>query len=157
MSKKEACDFEREAVCAAKTEIFGDNFADHLKNCPACGETIKLVRFFQRDLVREMPPRRLPAAGLIWFKSRLREKHRVAETIAKPILINQTAAAILAVGTFIWLMWGRSQNFPLLDQALNRVLGSMEQILFPLVIGITALTFICCLLIFALRRLLLEK
>jgi hypothetical protein len=54
-------------------------------------------------------------------------------------------------------MWGRSQNFPLLDQALNRVLGSMEQILFPLVIGITALTFICCLLIFALRRLLLEK
>ena len=153
----ENCDLEREAVYAAKTETISDELAEHQKNCAECRETIRLVRLFQKDLARGMPPRRLPAAGLIWFKSRLREKQRAADTVAKPILIVQTAGTVLAIGTFIWLLWGRSQNFPLLDQALSRVFASMEQILFPLIIGITALTFICCFLIFALRRFMLEK
>jgi hypothetical protein len=156
MSKKTNCNFEPEAVKVAKSAKVDDKIAEHIKSCDDCRETIRVASLLQTNLTRNLPTRKLPSAGLVWFKFKLREKQRAAESIAKPILIVQLAGTIAAFGTFIWLIFNRSY-FPGLDSGLSRVFESMEQVIFPLAAGIIVLTFICTTLIIALRGLLIGK
>ncbi len=93
MSMKTGCEFEQRILGAVKSGTINNQTAEHIKSCAACRESVKIIRFFQMASMNEPSPEKLPVAGLIWFKSRLREKRRAAETVAKPILIAQTAAA----------------------------------------------------------------
>ena len=79
MSKQTACEFQSAVVKSVKSGIANDDANEHLKNCADCQETLKVARFFQMNLMKELPPLNLPAAGLIWWKAKLREKHRAAE------------------------------------------------------------------------------
>jgi hypothetical protein len=156
MSKEINCEFEPEAVLSVKTGFVDDKVAVHIKTCENCREAIKIAGFFQANILKETMSRKLPAAGLIWFKSRLRQKQRAAEMVGKPILIVQMAGAAAGLATLIWLFFNRAK-FPILDSGLIRVFESMEQVVFPLAAGLTALVIISILLILALRRLMIEE
>ncbi len=157
MSEKLVCDFEPAVVKSLKSGFINGEIGKHIQSCSNCRETAKVVRFFQTNLINESPPKRLPVAGLIWWKSKLRERRRAAENVSRPILLAQTTAVIFAFGTFIWLWLNGSLQFSFLETALKRVFNSMEIIAVPFVIGLICFAFICVILIFALRRFMIEK
>ncbi len=157
MSEHTVCDFEPAVVKSIKSGFINGEIGEHIQSCSNCQETVKVVRFFQTNLINEAPPKNLPVAGLIWWKSKLRERRRAAENISRPILLTQTAAVIVAFGTFIWLWLTGSLQSSFLETALNRVFNSMEIIAVPFVIGLICFAFICTALIFALRLFMTEK
>lgn len=157
MSEQTICDFEPAVVKSLKSGFINGEIGEHIQSCSNCRETAKVVRFFQTNLIKESPPKNLPVAGLIWWKSKLRERRRAAENVSRPILLTQTAAVVVAFGTFIWLWLNGSLQFSFLETALNRVFNSMEIIAVPFVIGLICFTIICTTLIFALRLFMTEK
>ncbi len=157
MSEKLVCDFEPAVVKSLKSGFINDEISEHMQSCSNCRETAKIVRFFQTNLTNQSSPKCLPVAGLIWWKSKLRERRRAAANVTRPILLTQTTAVIVAFGTFIWLWLAGSLQFSFLETAINRVLNSMEIIAVPFVIGLICFAFICATLIFALRRFMTEK
>ena len=157
MKKHPGCDFEQTIVKSLKSGFESDEISEHIKACANCRETAKVMQFFQTSLINESPPKNLPVARLVWWKFQLREKRLHTERVNQPILIAQTAAAVVALITIIWLMQNRSSYFPSIEPALNRVFASMEMIAAPFVIGIICFGFICTILVLALRRLMPEK
>lgn len=157
MSEKMVCDFEPVVVKSLKSGFITEDIGEHIQSCSNCRETAKVVRFFQTNLMNETSPKKLPVAGLIWWKSKLREKSRAAENVSRPILLMQTAAVIVAFGTFVWLWLNSSLQSSSLGAAINRVFNSMDIIAVPFVIGLIFFAFICATLIFTLRRFMIEK
>jgi hypothetical protein len=157
MIKQTQCPSEQIVVKSIKSGFINDEIAAHIQSCNDCRETVKIVQFFQTNTVSDLPPKNLPSAGLVWWKSRLRNRQKAAEQVAKPIYIVQCIGSVIALVTFLWLMTRDSTGFSSLDSGLSRVLSSMEQVVFPLAIGLIFLTFICITLIFTLRRFLVER
>lgn len=157
MIKQTECPSEQIVVKSVKSGFTGEETAAHIQSCNICREAVKVVQFFQKNLINDMPPKNLPSAGLIWWKSRLRNRQRAAERVAKPIYIAQSVGSVVALATFLWFMTRDSTGFSSLDSGLSRVFTSMEQVVFPLAIGLIFLTFICITLIFTLRRFLIER
>ncbi len=157
MSKQTACEFQSAVVKSVKSGIANDDANEHLKNCADCQETLKVARFFQMNLMKELPPLNLPAAGLIWWKAKLREKHRAAERVGQPITIVQTIAIVIFTVVFLWLFNTESLQLAALGEGLSRVAGSMAQFIFPMIIGFVSFAFVCLTTVFLMRRFLLEK
>lgn len=157
MKKRLGCDYEETIVKAIKSGLENDEVSQHLKTCASCRETAKIVRFFQTSLTNEPPPKVLPAAGLVWWKFRLREKRRASERVARPILIAQTVSVIAAFVPGVWLMFNRPSNLTAIESAFGRVFDSTATIVFPFFVGIICLSLICAVLILALRRVTSEK
>ncbi len=101
MNKQTACEFQSAVVKSVKSGIANDEITEHIKFCVDCQETLKVARFFQTSLMKE-PPQNLPAAGLVWWKTKLREKQRTAERVVQPITIVQTIAVVIFTAVFLW-------------------------------------------------------
>ncbi len=157
MSEQTVCDFEPDVVKSLKSGFINGEIGEHIQSCSNCRETAKVVRFFQTNLINQSQPKRLPVAGLIWWKSKLRERRRAAENVSRPIFLAQTAAVIIGLGALIWLWVNGSLQLSFLETALKRVFNSMEIIAIPLAIGLICFAFICTTLIFILRRFMIEK
>ncbi len=157
MKKNSECDYEHSVVKSLKSEFINEEIAGHIESCANCREAAKVVRFFQTNLSKEPKPKKLPAAGLVWWKSRLREKQRAAKLISKPIFYVQTAAALIFVGVFIWLFNSGALQSTLLNSALDRLFNSMEQVAFPIIVGIVSIASISLLLAYVLKPFTAEK
>jgi hypothetical protein len=157
MNEHSGCDFEQTVVKSLKSGFANDEVSAHIKTCADCHETAKVMRFFQVNLINESPPKNLPVAGLVWWKFNLREKQRRAARVAQPILIAQIAAILVALATFIWLRQNNSSQFIPIENAFNRIFASMETIAAPLVAAAICFAFVCAILIFTLRRFMLNK
>ncbi len=157
MNEHSRCDFEQTVVKSLKSGFVSEEISRHIETCADCRETAKIMQFFQANLANESPPKNMPVAGLVWWKFRLREKQRRAERVAQPILIAQIVAGLIGFGTFIWLRQNNAPQFLSLETAFNQVFASMELIAVPLVAGIICFAFICAILVFALRRFMLDK
>jgi hypothetical protein len=157
MIKQTACPLEQNTVKSVKSGFINDEIGAHINSCADCRETVKIMRFFQTNLITDSQPKSLPAAGLIWWKSQLRNRQRARKRVGQPLFIAQCVGAFFALTTLLWLVFRGSTGFPSLDSGLSRVLSSMEQVIFPLAIGLIFLTFTCIVLSFTLRRFLIEK
>lgn len=157
MKKNSVCDFEKTIVKSVKAGLVGDEVSEHLEACADCRETAKIVRFFQRNLTLEAPPKPLPTAGFIWWKFQLNEKRRSIERVNQPISIAQTAAAVVVLGMIGWLIFNRSAHLPSIATTFDRIFDSFEVIAVPFSIGVICLSFVCAGLVFTLRRLLPDK
>ena len=153
MMQKNACDFENAVVKSIKSGVSTGEISAHLKTCADCQETAQVVSFFKSNLKNESAPKSLQTAGLIWWKSRLREKQRRAAQIGQPIFIVQIAAAIVFGGVFVWLL----NNGWLKFLAIGTLFDSIDRIFVPLFAGTVGFLFVCLILIFGLRHYLLEK
>lgn len=149
---KKACEFERAVAESLKSGISDEKFSAHLSGCADCRDTARVISFFQKNLMNESPPKHLPVAGFIWWKSRLREKQQAAEKVGQPIFIVKIVAAFSFGGIFLWLL----NNGWLRFLALDRIFDSMDQIFVPLFAVSVGFLFVCLILIFTLRRYLLE-
>lgn len=153
----EQCQKEQIVVESFKSGFVGEEIAAHISYCRVCRETAQIVRFFQTNTINNHPPKRLPAAGLIWWKFQLRERRHAAERVSKPIFIAQFAAIFFAFATFLWLTFRGSTGFSSIDSGFSRVLDSMEQIVVPLTFGLIFFTVASAAVIFVLRRFTVEK
>lgn len=154
MKNQFACEYENVVVNSVKSGVQTEAIAEHLRACADCREAQKIALFFRTNLQNESsPPPNLPSAGLIWWKSRRREKQRHAEQINQPIFIAQIAAAAAAFGLIIWLFANGSLGF----LSLDRVFDSLGQIFVPMFLGVGVLLFVCVFSVFILRRFLTEK
>ena len=153
MLKKSVCEFESRVVAFVKFGAAAEETSAHLENCADCRETARGVSFFQTNLEKEFARPRLPAAGLIWWKSRLREKQRRAEQSIQPLFIVQSIAAVSFGAMLVWMLgsdWFESLG-------INRLLDSVERIFLPAFALTAGFLLISVILIFGLRRYLLEK
>jgi hypothetical protein len=157
MKKHSGCDFEPLVVKSLKSGFIDNKVSEHIKNCADCGETAKVMRFFQLNAANQSTPKNLPASGLIWWKFKLREKQRRAERVSRPILIAQAAAILIIFGTFVWLKQNDSPYIATLTVSFKRVLSSMEAIAPTFLAGLICFAFICAILIIIMRRFILDK
>lgn len=157
MTKKNACDYENAVVESLKSGIANNEISAHLQSCADCRETWRVVNFFQTNLTNEPSPGRLPAAGLIFWKARLREKQRAAERVGQPIFIANIIAAMLVGGVFVWLSGNDDLPFSTLGAAFERVAESMAQFVFPMIGGLLGFALVSFITVLLMRRLLPEK
>jgi hypothetical protein len=157
MIKQPGCSLEQTIVKSVKSGAINEETAAHIDSCGDCREIVKIMRFFQTNLISDAKPKTLPAAGLIWWKSQLRNRQLARERVGQPLFIAQCIGAFFALTILVWLAFRGSTGFPSLDSGLSRVLSSMEQVVFPLAIGLIVLTFTCIILSFTLHRFLIEK
>lgn len=157
MNKPSGCDYESTVVASLKSGFISEEIASHIKLCANCRETAKIVRFFQMNVIEKTSSAHLPAAGLIWWKSRLREKQRNAGRIYQPIFIVQVVALIVFTGLFFWLINTESFQASTFASAINRVISAADQIMISVLIGVICFLLIGVILFFTLRRFLLEE
>ncbi len=131
MFKHKGCEFELRVVKAVKSGFVGDDISGHLKICSNCRETATVVGFFHTNLKNETLLK-LPAAGFLWWKSKIIEKRRRAERVAQPILIAQIAAVVVAFLTLVWLFGSKSGQLILLNPNADRAFVSIERSTIPL-------------------------
>lgn len=155
MIKKTGCEREPQAVKAVKSGFTSEEVSAHLKSCASCRETAKIVRFFQANLKEEKS--NLPAAGFVWWKSKIIEKQTRAARVAQPILVAQIAAAAAFFATLFWLLFSKSAPTDSLSFAVNRAAASVAPLAVPLAAAIICFALLCLVLVLALRRLLPEK
>lgn len=157
MKKISECDYEQAVVKSLKLGLTNEEIAGHIESCANCLEAARIVRFFQANLAKDSTSRNLPAAGLVWWKTRLREKRRAAEEITKPIFYAQIIGAIIFAGVFIWLISSGALQSTSFASAIGRVFDSIGQIFVALISGIVGITVISVTLIFSLNRFWSEK
>ncbi len=153
MLTKNFCEFENRIVKSSKSGAATEEISAHLETCADCREAARIVSLFQNELKNTIAPQHLPTAGLIWWKSRLREKQRRAAQVGQPILIVQIVSVIVFGGALVWLF----NNGWLKSSAIGKLLDSIDKIFVPLLAGTVGFLFLCLILIFTLRRYLLEK
>ena len=157
MLTKNICEYEHAVVKSLKSGASTAEISAHLNGCPDCQETQRVVSFFQSNMKSEPSPKNLPVAGLVRWKSKLREKHRAAERVGQPILIVQTIAALVFTVVFLWLFNTGSLPLATLGEGLSRVAGSMGQIVFPVFIVCISFAIVCLTTVLLLRRFLPER
>lgn len=157
MNEKFICDYENGVVKVLNSGFITEEIKTHLASCANCREAAKIVKFFRHNLIKESKSKPLPAAGLIWWKSQLREKQRNAVRISQPMAIVQAVSIAIFIGLFIWLVNTETFQLSQFGAAVNRVFAALEEVLVFLATGIICFLIIGATLIFTLRRLLLEK
>lgn len=156
MSNQKVCEFEQTIVKSLKAGFISEESREHSKECADCRETVKIAGWLQMS-AKTAQPKNLPTAGFLWWKSRIIEKRRAAENTAKPILIAQTVAVIVAFGTFIWMMSIPTIKFSSVGTTFSHVFALMEPVAVLLIAGLICFALVCSMLILTLRRFLLEK
>ncbi len=158
MINQKKCEFEPTVVKFSKSGLSNEEINAHVRDCASCRETLKVASWLQMSTKSAAPQaRNLPAAGFVWWKSRIQEKRRAAERVVQPILIAQITAAFVASATLIWLLFSKSPQVDFLDSAFSQAFASMKIVAVPFLTGIICFAFFCAALVLILRRYLLEK
>lgn len=94
------CEREKSVVAALKTGGLTEELRAHLRECAACQDALLVAGFLSAEA--ETAPVEVPAAGLVWFKSRLRLRREAAERAERPLVWGSRIAAALALAGMIW-------------------------------------------------------
>lgn len=158
MKDQISCEREHAAVKAVTSGVLSDEISGHIQSCVNCRDAVKVVSFFQKAVQQDKSqPKNLPAAGLIWWKSRLREKQRLTGRVTQPLAMAQTAAVVVALAAFIWLWQSGALQATVFGAALTRVGTSVAHMGVPILMGFIGFLIICTMVGFTLRRFMLEK
>ena len=152
MKKQNDCNFEPRVIKTLKAGPQDEEISAHLDSCADCRETAKIVSFFQANLQREPAPKNLPTAGLVWWKTKLREKRRVAERAAHPIFIAQTAAVVIALFAAVGLLIYQPEFFAPLGAVISRTFDTLGQMALTLFAGFLTFVIVSAAVVFTLRR-----
>ena len=101
------CDREQDVVDALRSgrwaSAWGEELRQHAAACAVCAEVAFVAREFQHELESTQAEvaqdgRRLPSAGLVWWKAQLAARRAAEQRATAPIAWTERAA--LALGTF---------------------------------------------------------
>ncbi len=99
------CDREQELLAALRSGNWTPELRAHFAACDSCAELAITAEFMQQAAATA--DQHVTPAGLVWWKAQLRARREAAQTAARPVLIAERAAAIVAllgaVGAMAWL------------------------------------------------------
>jgi hypothetical protein len=99
------CDREQELLAALRSHNWTPELRAHFAACDSCAELAITVEFMQQAAATTDP--QVTPPGLVWWKAQLRARREAAQAAARPVLIAERAAAIVAllgaVGAMAWL------------------------------------------------------
>jgi hypothetical protein len=76
---------------------------EHAASCAICADIVVVAAAFRADAHRACAEARVPAAGLVWWRARLRAVHEEAESAGRPIGYLHALAGAVAAGLFLAL------------------------------------------------------
>ena len=102
------CDREQELLAALRSGNWTPELRAHFAACESCAETAITADFLHQAAATADP--HVPPAGLVWWKAQLRARRDIAHAAARPLVIAERAAAIVAmlgaIGAMAWLSAG---------------------------------------------------
>lgn len=92
----------KESICqfAQESADRDERWRGHAAVCPDCGDLLAVAEWMTGLAAGTAPPRNLPAAGFLLFKSRVRERLSAADRATRPIHVMGILAGILFAVTF---------------------------------------------------------
>lgn len=95
------CSFESE-VLAAVVEgrwplAVEPSLREHAEACPLCSEVLTVADALAPDRQALKTAPSLPAAGTVWWRAQIRARRDAADAAARPLLVAQAAAFVVAL------------------------------------------------------------
>lgn len=100
----EMCPQETAAIQANRSGQWEDSLAAHVRDCPHCGESLRIGGWMQKLAAGVMPHRPLPDPELLWIKSQLLSRQAAADRAFQPLWVGETLArAVVGAFAAAWL------------------------------------------------------
>ncbi len=103
------CERESQAVAARLSGEWPAGLKQHVAQCPDCQDALLVSSFLSESPVAHTVD--VPAAGLVWFKAKLRLRREAMERAERPLVWGQRVAAAIAGGAMVWgAAWSLGTN-----------------------------------------------
>ena len=96
------CNHEQEILHALRSGDWTPALRAHFAVCESCEETAVTVEFMNQAAVTVDSP--VAPAGLVWWKAQLRARREDAAAAARPVVVAERVAAVLALLGAVWAM-----------------------------------------------------
>ncbi len=99
-----SCPREAEALRGARAGALppaGSELADHVTSCASCAEAIAFAEAFRAERDAASAEARVPSAGLVWWKSELRNRREQARAASRPILVAHGIALVALLAAVV--------------------------------------------------------
>ncbi len=100
----EMCPQEMAAIQAKRSGQWDDSLEAHVRDCPHCGESLRISGWMQKLATGVMQHRALPDPELLWIKSQLFSRQAAAYRAFQPLWVGETLArAVVGAFAAAWL------------------------------------------------------
>ena len=107
MTSEFGCDREEEVVRAFAVGELSGQLAEHCESCDNCREVIHVSWVLKKNAGETKS--QVPAAGFVWWQSRLRHKQSTEQRLAKVMSLARAATVtVSALGLVAWAIVHRS-------------------------------------------------
>lgn len=98
--KKHECEFEAEALVAARQGRYSEELRTHVMECEVCSTAVTVSCAFEDAREEALGGAALPDAGRVWRQAQMRARQEAVKAAGRPI----TAAQVVAFGVAMGLM-----------------------------------------------------
>jgi len=103
------CERESQAAAARLSGEWPAELTQHVAQCPDCQDALMVSSFLSEGPGADAIE--VPAAGLVWFKAKLRLRREAAERAELPLVWGQRVVAAIAGGAMVWgASWALGTN-----------------------------------------------
>ena len=101
------CHREDELLAALARGLVGTELTEHVANCASCSELQLLAGALLDDRHAAVADAPVPAAGTMWWRMRVRQRHEAQATARRSLLIGQAATLLIAL-TVVGAVFGEA-------------------------------------------------
>jgi hypothetical protein len=94
------CERESQAVAARLAGVWPVELKQHVARCAECQDAILVSSFLCESGSAETTE--VPAAGLVWFKTKLRLRREAVERAERPLVWGQRVAVVIGCCAIAW-------------------------------------------------------
>lgn len=130
MRSRKECDFHDRVVQAVTGAAVDEAVSAHLRDCEECRETVDISRHMRSMAAVGPSPQTLPAAGLVWWRFQLRQRHLQARRATRSIVWMQILSlAGVAVTASVLIV----TNEKWLAPVWNSISAALQEVAMPLI------------------------
>jgi hypothetical protein len=134
------CPLEQETLAIVHAGRWPDSCDEasrtHIDACPVCGDIVRVAALVANDYQSSLRTARVPASGLIWWRTQRRMKQDAARAASRVITIVQAIAVAAGVAVAMGIIVATSRAFAFAPSDLPRTLLAQWGI--PLLIALAA-------------------
>lgn len=101
------CHREDELLAALARGLVGAELTEHVASCSSCSELQLLASALLDDRHAAVAEAPVPAAGTMWWRMRVRQRHEAQATARRSLLIGQAATLLIAL-TVVGAVFGEA-------------------------------------------------
>jgi hypothetical protein len=78
----------------------------HVEHCAVCSEVVLVAQFLREEHASLLADKKLPDAGLVWWKAQLRVRREAADLATRPIALAERFALACALASLLaFMVW----------------------------------------------------